>query len=93
MNQELILAAAVLYILLNGVSFSLYGADKRKAVKGRYRISEPALIAAGLLGPFGALAGMKAFRHKTRKAKFKAVYLFAAAHLVLAAFIAWKFLI
>ena len=93
MNTDLFLFIIVLYALLNIVSFCLYYADKRKAVKGRFRISESALITAGLMGPFGALAGMKMFRNKTQKTKFKVIYLFLAIHLVLIAFIAWKFVL
>jgi uncharacterized membrane protein YsdA (DUF1294 family) len=49
----------------------------------RYRIKESTLLISGLLGPFGALAGMKLFRHKTRKMKFKAAYIFLLIHIVL----------
>lgn len=85
MNPELILYIAVLYIVLNGISFLLFGMDKGKAVKGRYRISEQTLLISGLFGPFGAAAGMEIFRHKTRKLKFKLIYLFLIIHLVLIA--------
>jgi len=93
MNPDIVLPIVLIYAVLNGVSFFLYWADKRKASKGKYRISEAALLTAGLLGPFGASAGMKTFRHKTRKAKFKLIYLFAVIHLALIAFIVWKFLL
>jgi uncharacterized membrane protein YsdA (DUF1294 family) len=93
MSTDLILIVVVLYLILNLISFLLYYVDKRKAVKGRYRISESALITAGLIGPVGALAGMKVFRHKTQKTKFKLIYLFLMIHLVLIAFIVWKFLL
>ncbi|MCL2295496.1 MAG: DUF1294 domain-containing protein [Methanomassiliicoccaceae archaeon] len=83
MSLELILIIAVLYLILNGISFFLFGADKQKAIKGNYRISESALIGSGLIGPIGALAGMKVFRHKARKPKFKVIYLFLIVHLVL----------
>ena len=93
MNPEIIWIIAVLYLILNGISFFLFGSDKRRAVKDLYRISESALLSSGFLGPFGALAGMKVFRHKTRKTKFKAIYLFVVIHLMLIAFLAWKFLL
>lgn len=70
-----------LYVFVNIVAFVLYGADKRRAIKGQWRIRESALIAFSFFGPFGAAAGMKLFIHKTRKAKFKLVYLFIALHL------------
>jgi len=91
MNDEFILAIAFVYLLLNIISFTLFGADKRRAIKDRYRISEATLIVSGLFGPFGALAGMKLFRHKTRKPLFKVIYVFAAVHIVLIIFLIWEF--
>ena len=56
------------------VTFLFYGADKRKARRGRFRISEAALLTLGAIGgAAGALAGMRAFRHKTRHWYFWAV--------------------
>lgn len=81
MNVDL--AILILYAVLNCISFLMYGADKRKAVKNAYRISESSLLTAGFVGPFGALAGMKIFRHKTQKTKFVLVYVFAALHIVI----------
>ncbi|MDR1954785.1 MAG: DUF1294 domain-containing protein [Candidatus Methanoplasma sp.] len=85
--------AAVLYIILNGVSFFLFWSDKRKAIKDRYRIKESTLIISGVIGPFGAFAGMRIFRHKTRKTKFKLIYLFMILHLILIAYLIWKYAI
>lgn len=52
--------------------FTLYGIDKYKAVKHRYRISEACLILpAFLLGSVGAMLGMIVFNHKTSKTKFR----------------------
>jgi uncharacterized membrane protein YsdA (DUF1294 family) len=56
------------------------------ARRGDRRISEKSLLLLALLGPFGALAGMRWFRHKTRKMKFKLVPLFAIVHVLLAIF-------
>ena len=39
------------------------------------------LLALAFFGPFGALAAMKLFHHKTRKMKFYLVPLFTAFHL------------
>jgi len=93
MNLELIQIIAVLYLILNSISFFMFGFDKQRAVKNEYRIRESTLIILGLLGPFGALAGMKVFRHKTRKIKFKLIYLFLAMHVILIIYLAWKFLL
>ena len=60
------------YILINIVSFAMYGADKYFAKKDMWRISEKALLGvAAIGGAFGAFAGMETFRHKTKHAKFK----------------------
>lgn len=83
MILDVITAAVILYLILNVCALALFWADKRKAVKGRYRIRESTLMVSGLFGPFGALAGMEIFRHKTRKMKFKAVYIFIAIHVVI----------
>ncbi|MFV0413371.1 MAG: DUF1294 domain-containing protein [Oscillospiraceae bacterium] len=66
----LILAACLLAV--NLIAFALCGIDKRRAVKGQWRISEAALLTAGLLGGcFGLFLGMNLFRHKTKHLKFK----------------------
>lgn len=57
--------------VMNICTFFLYGADKRRAVLHRWRIPERVLIGAALIGgSFGALLGMRFFRHKTRHPKF-----------------------
>ena len=61
----------VVFLLLNLVSFLLFGLDKWKAMHGRWRIPESTLLlSAALGGSTGAFLGMKKFHHKTRKAKF-----------------------
>lgn len=66
-------AYAILIVTLwNVITFIIYGADKRKAIKGKRRISENTLLlCAFLMGGIGALLGMGVFRHKTRHWKFK----------------------
>lgn len=57
---------------VNTLAFAAFRADKGRARRGEWRISESALMllaAAG--GSLGALAGMRAFRHKTRKPLFR----------------------
>lgn len=75
-----------LYLLCNLAAFVLYGRDKRKAELGRWRTSERTLLAAAAVGPFGAWAGMRRFRHKTQKSKFLLVPAFLILH---AAIIGW----
>ena len=60
----------ILIVVANILCFLLYGADKLKAKTDSWRISEKTLLLWGAAAPFGAVAGMKVFRHKTRKAKF-----------------------
>jgi uncharacterized membrane protein YsdA (DUF1294 family) len=53
-------------------SFGIMGIDKRKAVKGSYRISEKFLFTCAFAGgSAGILAGMYVFRHKIHRWKFK----------------------
>ncbi len=57
------------YILvLNLIGFAIMGIDKRKAVKGAFRIPEATLFVVALIGgSIGSIGGMYTFRHKTRK--------------------------
>lgn len=49
----------------------IYGIDKHKAKKHRWRISENVLIGLAVIGGFiGAFIGMQMFRHKTKHIKF-----------------------
>lgn len=58
-------------IIMNLLSFLLYGIDKRSARYDLRRIPEKVLLGiAAIGGSLGAFAGMRFFRHKTRKAKF-----------------------
>jgi uncharacterized membrane protein YsdA (DUF1294 family) len=68
------MANALLYylIVINVVSFLVYGIDKWKAKQGSWRISEATLLILAVIGgSFGALFGMKVWRHKTMHKKFK----------------------
>lgn len=72
-------------IIINVLAFVMYGIDKRKAVKGRWRISEAALLAvAALGGSLGSLLAMELFRHKTKHKKFTiGVRLLLVLHIIL----------
>lgn len=49
----------------------LFGIDKYKAMKNKWRVSERILLASSVVGgSLGAFAGMKVFHHKTQKPKF-----------------------
>ena len=63
-----------LYYLLvvNTLTFLLYGIDKYKAKKARWRISEATLLMMAVVGgSIGAWAGMRLWHHKTMHKKFK----------------------
>ena len=77
----------VLYVLIavNLIAFAAFGIDKSAAERGRWRISEGALLRWAVLGgTLGAYAGRRAFRHKTRKQPFCARLHTIAASQVLA---------
>ena len=58
-------------IVINIITFLAMWIDKKKAKRGRYRISEQALFTLVLLGGgVGGIAGMYTFKHKTQKARF-----------------------
>ena len=63
----------ICYLLaVNIVTFLLYGIDKYKAKKGRWRISEAILLLMAVIGgSIGAWAGMRLWHHKTMHKKFK----------------------
>lgn len=58
-------------IFINILAFGMMGSDKAAAKKGRWRIPEVTLFLTAVIGgAYGALAGMTAFRHKTKKPMF-----------------------
>ena len=64
----------ILYYLLavNIATFLLYGIDKYKANKNKWRISEATLLTmAAIGGSIGAWTGMRIWHHKTMHKKFK----------------------
>ena len=63
----------ICYLLaVNIVTFLLYGIDKYKAKKGKWRISEATLLTmAAIGGSIGAWASMRLWHHKTMHKKFK----------------------
>lgn len=58
-------------LLVNLFAFAVYGIDKLKARKSRWRIPESTLISLAVLGgSIGAYCGMKLWHHKTLHRKF-----------------------
>jgi len=64
------------WVVVNGVAFVTYAYDKHKAQHNAWRTPENTLLVVAFLGPFGAYAAMKIFRHKTHKIKFYLVPVF-----------------
>lgn len=59
-------------IIINIVTFFIYGIDKYKAKKSQWRVSEKILITLAILGgSIGAWIGIKIWHHKTKHQKFK----------------------
>ena len=83
----------IYYLLgINLLTFFIYGIDKWKARRNKWRVPEATLLMlAALGGSVGALLGMSVFHHKTKHKKFLiGVPLILLAQLALAYFIALK---
>lgn len=73
MNDICFLTTLVFY-MMNVITFGLYGYDKHQAYYCKWRIPEVVLLGFTiLLGSIGSLLGMKLFRHKTKKKKFRII--------------------
>ena len=69
MNKRILLIALSLW---NLIVFFMFGADKRRAVKDKWRISEKRLlVSSALFAGLGGYLGMKVFHHKTRHTWFR----------------------
>ncbi|QDK66385.1 DUF1294 domain-containing protein [Bacillus halotolerans] len=63
---------AVYLVLINLYGFWVMGADKRRAQRHKWRISEDRLwLIAIVFGALGVWLGMQTFRHKTKHASFQ----------------------
>jgi uncharacterized membrane protein YsdA (DUF1294 family) len=78
-------------ISINLITFSCYGMDKWFAKRGSRRIPERALHGITLAGGTpGAYLGMRTFRHKTIKAKFR--FTFFLIIMIQTVFFVWMLL-
>jgi uncharacterized membrane protein YsdA (DUF1294 family) len=68
-----VLRAILLWLaFINVVTYGVYWLDKRRAEKGKWRISEKELLLwAAIGGSPAAFFAMRRFRHKTRKTSFR----------------------
>ena len=73
MKELNLLHIVLIYLaVINVVTFFMYGVDKWKARKSKWRIREAALLTLAVLGgSIGAWLGMKVWHHKTQHKKFK----------------------
>lgn len=72
LQQNLIYIALIYLAAINVLTFVLYGIDKLKAKRSKWRVSEAALIWTAVLGgSIGALLGMNVWHHKTLHLKFR----------------------
>ena len=73
MNDHSLLHIALIYLaVINVVTFFIYGIDKWKAKKSKWRIRETSLLGLAVLGgSIGAWLGMKVWHHKTQHKKFR----------------------
>ena len=59
-------------VVMNLIGYISMWSDKRRAITGKYRISEKTLFSIALLGgSLGSILGMNQFRHKTKHWYFK----------------------
>ncbi len=64
--------ALVYLVIVNIVGFVMMGIDKKKAIRGAWRIPEASLFLVALIGgSIGSILGMQTFRHKTKHWYFK----------------------
>ncbi len=67
-----LIICAIYLIIVNIVGYAMMGIDKKRAIRGAFRISEASLFMVALIGgSLGSILGMQHFRHKTRHWYFK----------------------
>lgn len=70
MNGAAILIVA--FLIMNLLGYLSMWSDKRRAIKGKYRISEKTLFMIAIFGgSIGSIIGMNHCRHKTKHWYFK----------------------
>lgn len=86
----------IIYLIgINLFTYIAFYVDKKKAQKGKRRISEKELLQLSLIGGIiGALFGMKNFRHKTQKKSFyNKIYSILLLYICLILYIVYKLFI
>lgn len=83
----------LIYLLaINVFAFFLYGIDKWKAKRSKWRIPEMTLLSIAVIGGgVGAWIGMKVWHHKTMHKKFKyGIPLILFAQIAIVLFISFR---
>ena len=58
-------------VIINVITFVIFGVDKYKAIRQEWRIRESTLLGLALIGgSIGGWLAMYTFHHKTKKVKF-----------------------
>ena len=71
-NISLVTIIVFYLVIINIITFFLYGIDKWKAQRSRWRIPESVLLGmAAIGGSVGAWLGMQVWHHKTQHVKFR----------------------
>ena len=72
-TMQTITAIGLVYLIgINLAGFIIMGVDKKRAIRGAWRISEASLFLTALFGgSLGCILGMQHFRHKTKHWYFK----------------------
>lgn len=85
----MILIYLVVLLVMSLATYRVYGIDKMRAKKEKWRIPERVLLGLGVLGgATGALVAMKRLRHKTRHISFYIVNILAIVlHIALLVYI------
>ena len=85
--NDIVIGCMVIYLIFNIAAFITYIWDKHKTINDQWRTKESTLIILALFGPIGATIGMQLVSHKTKKIKFKLVYLFLVIHIAAIAYL------
>lgn len=83
MSSPTFFSLVIVYAGLNVWVFALFALDNLAARFHSWRVVESSLLVLAGIGPFGALAAVTVFRHKTRRVKFYLVPFLAFLHAVL----------
>ena len=74
-KQTIVLIAGIFVVVMNTISFSLMGHDKKRARQGKWRVPEKTLfLVTACFGGLGGVLGMKVFHHKTQHWYFKVFF-------------------